>query len=123
MSYKDWTAKKEFKFNLEDFQKADLKDLVDKELVINDCDFIKVNDQTTGEKVDRLVVTTKDGRFFFCNSSIVRFRFVTRATLIYSTAPADAFTAAGVRPTLRCCGTITPWTPVHSAVRIIAPRL
>ena len=67
MSYKDWTSKKEFKFNLEDFQKADLKDLVDKELVINDCDFIKVTDNNTGDKVDRLVVTTKDGRFFFCN--------------------------------------------------------
>ena len=69
MSYKDWTtAKKEIKFNLEDFQKVDLKDLVDKEIIINECDFIKVNDQTTGEKVDRLVVTTTDGRFFFCNS-------------------------------------------------------
>lgn len=68
MSYKDWTNKKEFKFNLQDFQKADLKDLVGKELVINDCDFIKVTDQTTGEKADRLVVTTTDGRFFFCNS-------------------------------------------------------
>ena len=63
-----WNKKKEFKFNLDAFQKADLKDLVDKVVECIDCDWIKVTDQATGEKVDRIVVITSDGRFFFCNS-------------------------------------------------------
>ena len=40
-----------------------------------------------------------------------------------SAAPALALSTTAVRPALRRLGITTPWTPAHSAVRRIAPRL
>ena len=48
---------------------------------------------------------------------------VTRATFMYSTAPAEALATEAVRPTLRRLGMMTPCAPAHSAVRMMAPRL
>ena len=57
------------------------------------------------------------------SSRIVLTRFATRATGIYSSAPAEALPTTAVRPTLRRLGMMTPCAPAHSAVRMIAPRL
>ena len=49
--------------------------------------------------------------------------FVTRETSICSAAPALALSTTAVSPAARRLGMMTPWTPAHSAVRKIAPRL
>ena len=46
----------------------------------------------------------------------------TRAIRRCSTAPADAFAAAGVTAAARRSQSTTPVAPAHSAVRQIAPR-
>ena len=50
-------------------------------------------------------------------------RFVTFATGVYSTAPADDFSHTGVSDALLCFEIITPSAPAAFAVLIIAPRL
>ena len=46
-------------------------------------------------------------------------RFATRATLQYSTAPAEALQAAAVTDTARRLGRITPCAPAHTALRMM----
>ena len=55
--------------------------------------------------------------------SIAAVMLETRATGIYSSAPAEAFPTTAVSPTLLLFGMIIPCAPAHSAVRMIAPRL
>ena len=60
---------------------------------------------------------------FSLSFSIVCPRFVTFATGVYASAPADAFATIAVSPTSRSLVMITPCAPARLAVRIIAPRL
>ena len=55
--------------------------------------------------------------------SMQRTRFFTLASFTQAAAPADAFTAAGVSVAVRRSGMITPWAPMHSQERRMAPRL
>ena len=57
------------------------------------------------------------------SSAMALLMLVTRATFIYSMAPAEALATVAVSPTLRRLGMMTPWAPAHSAERRIAPRL
>jgi hypothetical protein len=57
------------------------------------------------------------------SSSISLDRLTTRATRMWSNAPADTFATTGVNPTARRSGMKMPWTPAASAVRNTAPRL
>ena len=57
------------------------------------------------------------------SSSMVDARFVTFATGVYSSAPADVFITTLLTPALSCLGIITPCAPTQFAVLIIAPRL
>ncbi len=55
-------------------------------------------------------------------SRIVATRFATRATGIYSSAPAS-LADDGRQADAAAAGMMTPCAPAHSAVRMIAPRL
>lgn len=60
MSIRSKKQKKDFRFNLDELELINLKDLVGTEVTINDCDWINCKD---GSK--RLAVVTSDNKFFF----------------------------------------------------------
>ena len=60
---------------------------------------------------------------FFFRSSMAAVRFVTLATGVWFSAPAEVLATTAVSPAALRFGMMTPWAPARLAVRMIAPRL